>query len=154
MTSLDIGYPERGSVVASFRGTKPLPVALGALAGIAMALLVGPFVVRAVASIDEPSGWEDLVAIAVAVVAFVPVGALIGGLSGSRFDGLGFWRGLGPSRPWVIAGAALSSLVVGWIVWVVWDPMSGTAAAAWALPIGGLLGFVVHRRRSLSPVGF
>lgn len=140
--------------MASFRGTNPVLVLLGAIAGMVVSLLVGTFVVRAVASLGEPSGWDDLVAIAVAIVAFVPVGGVIGGLSATRLDGAGFWRGLGRSRRWVIIAALLASFVAGWVAWAIWDPMSGVAAAVWALPVGGLIGFLFDRRRSLSPVGF
>lgn len=130
-------------------------VVIGALVGLVIGFFVGTIVARAVASIGEPTGWEGLTSIAVAMVGFAPVGAFIGAMSGTRLGGAPFWRGLGPARPPVIAGAAAAAVLGGTIGWLGWgDSMSVITMAAWATPFGGFLGYLVGRRPPTSPPGF
>ena len=130
-------------------------VIIGALVGMVIAFFVGTIIARAAASFDEPTGWEGLTSIAVAMVGFVPVGAFIGAMSGTRFHGEPFWSGLGSARLPVIAGAAAATVIGGCIGWIrLGDPISVVTMGVWAIPFGGVLGYVVHRSRPASPPGF
>jgi hypothetical protein len=130
-------------------------VIIGAVVGMVVAFFVGTIVARAAASFDEPTGWEGLTSIAVAMVGFVPIGAFIGAMSGTRFHGEPFWRGLGPARLPVIVGAVGAVVLGGLIGWIGWgDSMSVVTMAVWSMPVGGVVGHVVQLRRQVSRPGF
>lgn len=116
-----------------------------AIVGSFVANIIGIFLMMWAGSFGSQNGWEDLVAIVMAVTV-APVGAIFGAALGYRRNGQWLWTTM-PSkqRRYTLGGALILSAIIGVLSAFTTDAMSVVFLAAWALPIGAAVGFILGR---------
>ncbi len=117
-----------------------------AIVGSFVAYFFGIFVMLLAGRFGSQDGWEDLVAIVMAMLSFAPVGAIFGAALGYRRNGEWLWTTM-PSkqRRFTVGGALALAAAVGVAGSVTTDAMSAVFLTVWALPIGAAIGFIVGR---------
>ncbi len=117
-----------------------------AIVGSFVAYFIGIFVMLWAGSFGSQDGWEDLVAVVMAMISFAPVGAIFGAALGYRRNGEWLWTTM-PSkqRRYTVGGALILATAVGVVGAFTTDAMSAVFLAVWALPVGAAVGFVLGR---------
>lgn len=117
-----------------------------AIVGSFVAYFIGIFVMMWAGRFGSQDGWEDLVAVVMAMLSFAPVGAIFGAALGYRRNGEWLWTTM-PSkqRTYTVGGALILATVVGVISAFTTEAMSAVFLAVWALPIGAAVGFILGR---------
>lgn len=117
-----------------------------AIVGSFVAYIIGIFLMMWAGRFGSQDGWEDLVAIVMAMLSFAPVGAIFGAALGYRRNGEWLWTTM-PSnqRRYTVGGALVLSAIIGVLSAFTTDAMSAMFLAVWALPIGAAVGFILGR---------
>lgn len=144
---LSIGTARDEDIVESKNRVERIVLVVAfAIVGSFIAYFIGIFVMMWAGRFGSQDGWEDLVAVVMAMLSFAPVGAIFGAALGYRRDGEWLWTTM-PSkqRRYTVGGALILSTAVGVIGAFTDDAMSAVFLAVWALPIGAAIGFWLGR---------
>jgi hypothetical protein len=125
-----------------------------AIVGSFVAYFVGIFVMMWAGRFGSQDGWEDLVAVVMAMLSFAPVGAIFGAALGYRRNGEWLWTTMPPKqRRYTVGGALILAFAVGVVGSLTTDAMSAVFLAVWALPIGAAVGFILGRPPKVIAAG-